>query len=72
MRSFSSLVEVPLSEKLREGFKLASMHLLGKANVDFSRLDRCVDEYDPILSRYGREALKNSRVPQAPFHAIGQ
>jgi hypothetical protein len=69
MKSSSSLVEVPLSSKLREAFKLASLHLGGKANVDFHSLDNCVDEYNAILSRYGRPSLRDSKVLDIGFGA---
>lgn len=69
MKSSSSLIAVPLSDKFREGLKLASMHLRGKANVDFCNLDKCVDEYDATLSRYGRPTLRESKVLEIGFGA---
>src|ERR1700676_487688 len=69
MESSSALGEVSFSDKLREGFKLASMHLRGRADIDFCDLDKCVGEYDATLSRYGRPTLRNSKVLEIGFGA---
>lgn len=69
MKSSSSLNEVPFSDKLREGFKLATMHLRGRREVDFFRLDKCIDEYDAVLSRYGGPPLRSSKVLEIGFGA---
>jgi SAM-dependent methyltransferase len=69
MKSSSSLKEVPLSDKLREGIGLALMHLQARHKIDFSVLDASVQEYDKTLLRCGRSPLRESRVLEIGFGA---
>jgi len=69
MKSSSSLSEVPLSEKLREGFRLASMHFRSRREIDFCALDKCVENYDATLARYGRLSVRSSKVLEIGFGA---
>ena len=69
MKSTSSTREVPLSDKLRQGMTLASMHFRGRRELSFSWLDGFVHEYDTTLAAYGRPTLRESRVLEIGFGA---
>jgi SAM-dependent methyltransferase len=69
MKSSSSLRGVPFSDKLREGFGLALMHVQARGQFDFSGLDSSMEEYDKILSRFQRPPLRESSVLEIGFGA---
>jgi hypothetical protein len=69
MRSSSSLKEIPLLDKLREGVRLTSMYLRETNKIDFRSLDNCIEEYDATLSRYGRLPLRQSKVLEIGYGA---
>ena len=67
MKSASSLKEVSLSEKLREGIGLAAMHVRGRRRIDCASLDACIAEYESVLSRHGRRRLRECDVLEIGF-----
>lgn len=45
------------------------MYLRGTNKIDFRSLDGCIQEYDGVLSRYGRPSLRQSKVLEIGYGA---